>query len=38
MAEGVRVVSDSEEFFMFVSLDGEGTARNISKRHKIVNS
>jgi hypothetical protein len=29
-------VSDSEVLIMFVTLDGEGTARNISERHKIL--
>jgi hypothetical protein len=28
-AEGVRVVSDSKVLIMFVTLDGEGIARNI---------
>jgi len=28
-------VSESEVFVMFVTPDGEGTARNISEWHKI---
>ena len=32
-AEGVKVVSDSEVLVMFVRVEGEGTARNISERH-----
>jgi hypothetical protein len=32
----MRVVSDSEVLVMFVTLDGEGTARNISEWHKIM--
>jgi hypothetical protein len=35
-AEKVRVLSDSEMLVMFVTVDGEVTARNISKWHKIV--
>ena len=35
-AEGVEDVSDSELLVVFVTPDGEGTARNISERHKIV--
>jgi hypothetical protein len=35
-AEGVSVVSESEVLIMFVKLDGEGTTRNISERHKIL--
>jgi hypothetical protein len=31
-AERVNVVSDSEVVIMFVALDGEDTARNISER------
>jgi hypothetical protein len=31
----VSVVSDSELQVMFVTLDGEGTARNISEYYKI---
>jgi hypothetical protein len=34
-AEGLSVVSDSEVLIMFVTLDGEGTARYISEGHKI---
>jgi hypothetical protein len=37
-AVGVSVVSDSEVLFMFVTLDGEVTARNNSEGHKIVYS
>jgi hypothetical protein len=33
-AEGVRFVSDSEVLIMFLTVDGEGTARNISEGHK----
>ena len=32
----VCVVSDSEVLVMFVRLDGEGLARNISERNKIL--
>ena len=35
-AEGVEVVSDSEVLVAFVTLDGEGTARSTSERHKIM--
>jgi len=35
-AEGVRVVSDSEVFFMFVILDDDDPARNVAERHKII--
>ena len=35
-AEGVEVVSDSEVLVVFVTPDGEGTARNISERHKMM--
>jgi hypothetical protein len=35
-AELVNVVRDSEGLVVFVKPDGEGTARNISERHKIV--
>jgi hypothetical protein len=34
-AEGLSVVSDSEVLILFVTFDGEDTARNISERHKI---
>jgi hypothetical protein len=37
-AEWVSVVSDSEGLVMFVTPDGEGTARNISKTHKVIQS
>jgi hypothetical protein len=37
-ADGVSVVSDSEVVVMFVTVDGEDPARNISERHKIVKS
>jgi hypothetical protein len=33
-AEGVRFVSDSEVLTMFLTVDCEGTARNISEAHK----
>jgi hypothetical protein len=36
--EGVRVLSDSDLLVMFVTEDGEGIVRNISGRHKIVQS
>jgi hypothetical protein len=35
-ADGVRAVSDSEVLVVFVTLNTEGTARNISETHKIV--
>jgi hypothetical protein len=35
-AEGVSFVSDSEVLVVFVTPDGEGTARNISEWHKIM--
>ena len=35
-AEKLSDVSDSEVLVMFVTPDGEGTARNISEWHKIV--
>jgi hypothetical protein len=35
-AERVRVLSDSEMLVVFVTADGEVTARNISIWHKIV--
>jgi hypothetical protein len=35
-AEGMSVVSDSEFLVMFVTVHIEGTARNISERHKIL--
>jgi hypothetical protein len=35
-SETMSVVSDSEVLVMFVTLDGEGTARNISEWHKII--
>jgi hypothetical protein len=31
----VSVVSDSEVFFIFLKVDVDGTARNISERHKV---
>ena len=34
-AERMNVVSDNEVLFMIVTLDAEGTARNVSDRHKI---
>jgi len=37
-AEWVSAVSDSEVLVMFVTVDGEITARNISVRHKMVKS
>jgi hypothetical protein len=37
-AEWVSVVSNSEVLVMFVTVDGEGTARNVSVRHKILQS
>jgi hypothetical protein len=35
-AEWVRIVSDSELFVMFVTPNGEDTARNNSEWHKII--
>jgi len=35
-AECVSVVSDNEVLVMFVTVDGEVTARNISVRHKML--
>jgi hypothetical protein len=35
-AEGLSVVSEREVLIMFITFDGEGTARNISERHKIL--
>ena len=35
-AEELSVVSDSEVLVMFYSTDGEGTARNISELHEIM--
>jgi hypothetical protein len=29
----MSVVSDSELLVMFVTVDGEGTARNVAERH-----
>jgi len=29
-------VSDSEELFLFVTLEGEDSARNVAERNKIV--
>ena len=37
-AEGVSVVGDSELLVMFVTADCEGTARNNSVRHKMIQS
>ena len=37
-AEWVSVVSGGEVLVMFVTVDGEGTARIISIRHKMVKS
>jgi hypothetical protein len=34
-AEGVRDISASEVLVMVVILNGNGTERNISKRHEI---
>jgi hypothetical protein len=34
--EWVSVVSDGALLVVFVTPDGEGTARNISERHKIM--
>jgi len=34
-ADGVRGVSENEVLVMFHTLDGNVTARNIRKRHKI---
>jgi hypothetical protein len=36
IAEGMSVVSDNEVLVMFVTLDGEDPARNISERHQRV--
>ena len=35
-AEKLRVVSEGEVLVMFVTVDGEYTARNISEWHKIL--
>jgi hypothetical protein len=35
-AEGLSVVSDSEVLVVFVILDGEGAARGVAERHKII--
>jgi hypothetical protein len=35
-AGGVSVLSESEVLVMFVTLNSEGSARNISERYKIV--
>jgi len=35
-ADGVSVLSDNEVLVVFGTPDGEGTAKNISERHKIV--
>jgi hypothetical protein len=35
-SKNVSVLSDSEVLFMFVTPDGEGTARNISECYKIM--
>jgi hypothetical protein len=32
----VSVVSESESLFMLVTIEGEGTASNISERHNIL--
>lgn len=35
-AERVSVLSDSEVLVIFLTPDGEGPARNITERHKIM--
>ena len=35
-AEGVSVVSDSEVFVIFVTLDDENPVRNVAENHKII--